>query len=75
MTIQETVQQLQQAPLLYRIQVMDLLLQSLRDEIAQRDAVKRDAVKIARKPFRIREFSLGTDICFEPSQPEKRFSM
>lgn len=57
MTIQETVQQLQQAPLLYRIQVMDLLLQSLKDEITQ-----REAVRASRKPFRIREFSLGVDV-------------
>ncbi len=33
MTIQETVKQLEKAPIGYRIQVMELLLQSLKDKV------------------------------------------
>lgn len=57
MTVQETVQQLQHAPLTYRIQVMELLLQSLKTEIAQ-----NESFPITGKPFRVRLFNLGADI-------------
>lgn len=57
MTVQETVQQLQPTPLTYRIQVIELLLQSLKEEIAQ-----REIVQTLRKPFRVQTFDLGTDI-------------
>jgi hypothetical protein len=57
MTIQETVQQLQQKPLTYRIQVIELLLQSLKEEIAQ-----SEAMSTSRKPFRVQTFDLGADV-------------
>lgn len=57
MTVQETVQQLQYTPLTYRIQVIELLLQSLKEEIAQSEAVQR-----TRKPFRVQTFDLGADV-------------
>ena len=56
MTVQETVQQLQHTPLTYRIQVIELLLQSLKEEIAQSQAVT------PHKPFRVQTFDLGTDV-------------
>jgi len=57
MTVQETVKQLQYAPLTYRIQVMELLLQSLKAEITQ-----NESFHITYKPFRIRTFNLKADI-------------
>lgn len=57
MTVQETVQQLRYTPLTYRIQVIELLLQSLKDEIAQ-----SEAVLAPHKPFRVQTFDLGADV-------------
>jgi hypothetical protein len=57
MTVQETVQQLQYTPLTYRIQVIELLLQSLKEEIAQ-----KEIVQAPRKPFRVQTFDLGADV-------------
>lgn len=60
MTVQETVQQLQYTPLTYRIQVIELLLQSLKDEIAQ-----NEAMSAPRKPFRVQTFNLGADVTID----------
>ena len=57
MSFQEAIQQLQNASLTDRIQVIELLLQSLKDEIA-----RGEPTQAARKPFRIRTFNLGTDV-------------
>jgi len=57
MTVQEAVQQFQYTPLTYRIQVIELLLQSLKEEITQREVVQSP-----RKPFRVQTFDLGTDV-------------
>jgi hypothetical protein len=57
MTVQETVQQLQYTPLTYRIQVIELLLQSLKHEIAQ-----SEAARVSRKPFRVQTVDLGVDV-------------
>lgn len=57
MSVQEAVQQLQDTSLADRIQVIELLLQSLKNEIAH-----KESVQAVRKPFRIRTFDLGTDI-------------
>ena len=57
MTVQETVQQLQYAPLTYRIQVMELLLQSLKAEV-----IPNESFQVTYKPFRIRTFNLGAEI-------------
>lgn len=54
MSVQEAVQQLQYASVAERIQVIELLLQSLKDEIIHDEPV--------RKPFHIRTFNLGKDI-------------
>ena len=57
MTVQETVQQLQHTPLTYRIQVIELLLQSLKDEIAQ-----NEALSAPRKTFCVQTFDLGANV-------------
>ncbi len=57
MTVQETVQQLQYTPLTFRIQVIELLLQSLKDEIVQSESVQPP-----QKPFCVQTFDLGVDI-------------
>lgn len=57
MTVQETVQQLQYTPLTYRLQVIELLLQSLKEEIAE-----RESAQALRKPFRMQTFDLGIDV-------------
>jgi hypothetical protein len=63
MTVQETIQQLQHTPLAYRIQVMELLLQSLKAEITQ-----HESVPVTAKPFRVRTFSLGAEIDMDRDQ-------
>jgi hypothetical protein len=60
MTVQETVQQLQYTPLTFRIQVIELLLQSLKDEIAQ-----SETVQAPQKPFRVQTFDLGADVTID----------
>lgn len=60
MTVQETVQQLQHTPLTYRIQVIELLLQSLKEEIAQSQAAPPP-----HKPFRVQTFDLGADVMID----------
>lgn len=57
MLAQETVQQLQHAPIADRIQAIELLLQSLKDDIEPRKPLKKQ-----RKPFIIQTFNLGTDL-------------
>jgi hypothetical protein len=57
MIVQETVQQLPYTSLTYRIQVIELLLQSLKDEIAQ-----SEAMSTTHKPFRLQTFVLGAYI-------------
>lgn len=57
MTVQEAVQQLQHASIADRIQAIELLLQSLKDEI-----VHSDPLRAGNKLFRVRTFNLGTDI-------------
>jgi len=63
MTVQETIQQLQGTSLTYRLQVIELLLQSLKDEIAQSEA--RQA---SRKPFRVQSFDLGADVSVDRTE-------
>ena len=60
MTVQETVQQLQHTPLTYRIQVMELLLQSLKAEITQ-----NTSFQVAYRPFRVRSVNLKADIVID----------
>jgi len=56
----EIVQQLQRASLADRIQVIEELLQSLKNDIAS-----PEASKMARKTFTVRTFNLGGDISFD----------
>jgi|JI10StandDraft_1071094.scaffolds.fasta_scaffold335642_2 hypothetical protein len=58
MSFQEAVQELKYAPLADRLQAIELLLQSMRGEIAHKDRI----IDAIRKPFRVRTFNLGTDI-------------
>ncbi len=60
MISQETVQQLQQAPMEDRIQVIEALLQSLKRDIAH-----PELRETRRKPFRVRTFNLGEDISLD----------
>ena len=57
MTIQETVKELEKAPIGYRIQVMELLLQSLKAEV-----MLNKPFPPAPKPFQARTFNLGADV-------------
>lgn len=57
MTVQEAVQQLQHASVADRIQAIELLLQSLKDEM-----VYSKPVLAGTKPFRVRTFNLGVDV-------------
>ena len=57
MIAQETVQQLQHAPLAERIQVIEVLLESLKHDI-----VHQKPRQVKQRPFRVRIFDLGTDV-------------
>jgi len=60
MITQETVQQLQHAPINDRIQVIEALLESLKQDITPPELSEKH-----RKPFRVRTFNLGTDISLD----------
>jgi hypothetical protein len=49
-----TFKQLQQAPIEERIQMIELLLQSVKDDLKSNST--------SSKPFKVRSFSLGNDI-------------
>ena len=57
MIAQETVQQLQHAPLADRIQVIEVLLESLKHDI-----IHTESRQVRSAPFRVRTFDLGRDI-------------
>ena len=57
MLAQETVQQLQHAPLADRIQAIEVLLQSLKHDIAYYETRQTTS-----KSFTVRVFNLGTDL-------------
>ena len=69
MTVQEAVQQIQHAPLTYRIQVMELLLQSLKAEIMQNQSLQK-----TYKPFRVRTFNFGREIAMDRGAMYGEFS-
>lgn len=54
MTIQESVQYLQRASFTERIQAIEMLLQSLKDEMMQREDAGNKS-----QPFQLRTFDLG----------------
>ena len=55
---QETLSQIQQIPLTERIQIIELLLHSVKNELKQSVITQ----KIATPQFKVRQFNLGTDI-------------
>lgn len=57
MNVQQTVEQLQKTPALYRIQVIELLLQSLKEEIAE-----NESSLVNWRPFQVRTFDLGSNV-------------
>lgn len=57
MNVQQTVEQLQKTPALYRIQVIELLLQSLKEEIAENESSLANW-----RPFQVRTFDLGSNV-------------
>ena len=57
MTIQDAIKTVQEAPLEDRIQIMELLLQSLKSDLAH----AKSAGKV-QKPFKIYTFDLGSDV-------------
>ncbi len=57
MTVQEAIQTLQNTPLEDRIQIIELLLQSLKEDISSKDTKDK-----MLEPFKIRTFNLGSDI-------------
>ena len=57
MIAQETVRQLQYAPLAERLWIIEFLLQSLKRELSPSKPVQQ-----TRKPFRVHTFNLGVDI-------------
>lgn len=57
MTIQEAVHQIQEAPLPERIEAIEQLLASLKQELFQSEPLEQP-----RGPFQIRTFDLGADI-------------
>lgn len=61
MTVQEAIQTLQNTPLEARIQIIELLLQSLKEDISSKNEKAKKP-----EPFKIRTFNLGRDI-----QPER----
>lgn len=60
MIAQETMQQLQHAPLADRIQVIEVLLESLKHDI-----VHAESRQARPAPFRVRTFDLGGDISLD----------
>jgi hypothetical protein len=57
MTVQEAIQTLQNTPLEDRIQIIELLLQSLKEDISSKGTKAKTL-----EPFKIRTFNLGGDI-------------
>lgn len=57
MTVQEAIQTLQNTPLEERIQIIELLLQSLKEDISSKEIRDKKFT-----PFEIRTFNLGSDI-------------
>ncbi|MCZ7670948.1 MAG: hypothetical protein M5U34_29285 [Chloroflexi bacterium] len=54
MTVQEAIQTLQNASPEDRIQIIELLLQSLKDDLSAKDK--------PQQPFKVRTFNLGSDV-------------
>ena len=60
MIARETVQQLQHAPVADRIQVIEVLLESLKHDIAPAETHQARPA-----PFRVRTFDLGRDVSLD----------
>lgn len=57
MSVQEVVQQLEYASVADRIQAIELLLLSLKNEFS-----RDESALTVHQPFRVRAFDLGTDV-------------
>lgn len=57
MTVQEAIKALQDAPVKERIQIIELLLQSLKNDIELAESAEE-----VQKPFTVRTFDLGRDV-------------
>jgi hypothetical protein len=54
----KTVDQLKQAPIEERLQIIELILQSLKKDIRPKPKIEETRVK----PFKVRKFSLGQEV-------------
>jgi hypothetical protein len=59
----ETVQQLQRTPVAERIQLIEILLESLKQDVIPPASLKPDTGE--QKLFTVRTFNLGTDISLD----------
>ena len=57
MTVQEAITTLKHVPMDERIQIIEILLQSLKNDIPKQKIITKHT-----KPFRVRTFNLGLDI-------------
>lgn len=57
MITEQTIQQLQHAPLAERIQIIEVLLESLKHDMTHQQSIEAKS-----KSFRVRPFDLGSDI-------------
>jgi len=57
MTVQEAIKALQETPVKERIQIIELLLQSLKNDIELAESAEE-----VQKPFTVRTFDLGIDV-------------
>ena len=54
----KTVDQLKQAPIEERLQIIELILQSLKKDIRQKPKIEETRFK----PFKVRKFNLGQEV-------------
>ncbi len=57
MTVQEAIKALQETPVKERIQIIEMLLQSLKNDIELAESAKEP-----QRPFTVRTFDLGRDV-------------
>lgn len=56
MTVQDAIETLQHMPVKDRIQIIEILLQSVKNDLAETEAAQEP-----RKTFQVRTFDLGSD--------------
>ncbi len=60
MTVQDAIETLQHMPVKDRIQIIEILLQSLKNDLADMETPQEP-----QKPFQVRTFDLGGDITLD----------